>query len=385
MHKRVLITTCVVGFCSRCGTAILFPVLPYYAQGMGATPAVIGLIMAGFAGAVAVVTIPAGMLSDRLGYHKLLVFSVAFSVLPPLVCLLAINPAQLGVALVLQGVSWAMIFPTTSALATHSAPGQRTGEALGWQTMMNQLGFAIGPIMGGLLLNHYGFPVVFFVSAAISLFSLTFVLSRLNTIRLSKKVENEKNVSWGWLKTGGVVAGLLAIFFLGLNQHAVTTFVPLYVEGFDMGETQSGIILAVLFAGSTVARIPGGKLSDKVGRRPVVSLGLVLGCISVALLSCTDFLFGLAIEAFFCGVGLGLVVVAGYAMVADLGPPGMRGLVMGVNSACAHISMAIGAVSMGMVAEAAGYNMMFRVCASIPLLGLLIFLGLSRNRDTIRR
>jgi MFS family permease len=385
MHKQILVITCVAGFCSRCGTAILFPVLPYYAQEMGATPATVGLIMASFAGAAAVVMIPAGTLSDRMGYHRLLVFGIAFSVLSPLICLLATSPAHLGLALVLQGISWAMIFPTTSALATCSASGQRTGEALGWQTMANQLGFAIGPIMGGLLLNYCGFAVVFYVSAAISLFGFAFVFLRLNTIRLNGGVKNEKNISWGWLKTGGVIAGLSAIFFLGVNQHAVTTFVPLYVEGFGMGEAQAGIILAVLFAGSTVARIPGGRLSDKVGRKPVVSLGLFLGIISTVLLSFTDSLFGLVTEAFFCGVGMGLVVVAGYALVADQGPPGARGLIMGINSTCAHVSMAIGAVSMGMVAEVTGYDVMFRVCAIISLLGLLIFLGLSRRCDVVRQ
>jgi len=81
---RALITLCVAGFAANVGFGLLFPILPLYAEGMGASPAEIGLTVAGYSYVTAVALIPFGILSDRVGHRRMLIAGLLISSLAPL-------------------------------------------------------------------------------------------------------------------------------------------------------------------------------------------------------------------------------------------------------------------------------------------------------------
>jgi MFS family permease len=73
-----------------------------------------------------------------------------------------------------HGLACASFFPAASALAVNTAAPERWGEALGWFTTSTQSAMVAGPLIGGLLLSHYGFGVAFYSCSAMPLLGLIF-------------------------------------------------------------------------------------------------------------------------------------------------------------------------------------------------------------------
>lgn len=378
--RQTLITLCLASFAGNVSFSLLFPVLPYYAQGMGASPSQVGLVIAGYSYVTAIFLVPFGMLADRLGHRRMLIAGLALYTSIPLLYHLAGNLTQLGLVRAFHGLACAVFFPAASTLAIESAPSERWGEALGWLTMATQSALVIGPALGGLLLNHYGFEAAFYGCSVIPFVGLISVLFRLTTSQTATIKIRISSTSWSWLRRSAVFAGLVAPFFFTIGSGTILTFMPLYSQGLGINETMAGIIIATVYIGSALLRVPGGKLSDKIGRRPVILLGLAISFATMILISYTNSFSGLMIAAIFYGIGMGIAMPAAYALVADLTPPEMRGLSMGLTSGFLHAGLALGPTTMGVVAATSNYATMFRACSLSLILGIIVVLSLIGKR-----
>jgi MFS family permease len=377
---RALITLCVAGFAANVGFSLLFPVLPFYAEGMGASPAEVGLTVAAYSYITAVALIPFGILSDRVGHRRMLIAGLLVSSLAPLLYPLAGNLAQLNFVRAFHGLASAMLLPPAVALVLNSASPDRSGEALGWFGTATQSALVLGPALGGLLLGHYGFKAAFWSCGVVPLLGLIFVLFRSNAIQPIARREAPTGSSLRWLKQPRVFAGLVAPFFFTMGSGTILTFMPLYGEVLGMGATEAGVLIAALYGGSALFRLPGGKLSDKIGRRPVILAGLAISGIAIILIPFVNVFSGLIAVLISYGVGMGIAMSAAYALVADLTPPDMRGLTMGMTTSFLHGGLALGPTIMGIVASMSNYATMFRACSLSLVLGFAVVFGLTQRQ-----
>ncbi len=298
----------------------------------------------------------------------------------PLLYPLASNLAQLGFIRAFHGLACAVFSPAAIALALDTSTQDRCGEALGWFTTATQSALVVGPAMGGLLLSHFGFKVAFYSCSIIPSLGLIFAISRLTTLQPAEAKEVLSRGSWSWLKQPTIFAGLMAPLFFTLGSGTILTFMPLHSQNLGIAEARAGIIIATVYIGSALLRVPGGKLSDKIGRRPVIPLGLMVSFAAMLLISFMNSFSGLIAAAIFYGVGMGIAMPASYTLVADLTPPEARGLTMGITSGFLHSGLALGPTVMGIVASVSNYTTMFRVCSSSLILGLIVMLGLTQKR-----
>jgi len=345
-------------------SAFCFPSYPITLKGWG-------LILASYSYVTAIALIPFGILSDRVGHLKMLTIGITLYTLVPLLYPLASDLTQLGLVRALHGFSCAVFFPAAITLALDTSTQDRWGESLGWFTTATQLALVVGPALGGFLLNYYGFAIVFYSCSAIPLVGLIFVLFRLTTIQPAGGRKAASTASWKWLKQPPVFAGLMAPFFFTIGSGTILTFMPLYSQGLGIAETGAGIIIATVYVGSAFFRVFGGKLSDKIGRRPVILL---------ILISFMNSFPGLIVAAIFYGVGMGIAMPAAYALVADLTPSELRGLTMGLTTSFLHGGLALGPTIMGIVASVSNYATMFRACSLSLILGIIVILGLTQRR-----
>jgi Arabinose efflux permease len=379
-NRQALITLCLAGFAGNVGFSLLFPVLPYYAQGMGASLSQVGLILASYSYVTAIALIPFGMLSDKVGHHRMLIAGLALYTLVPLLYPWASNLSQLGFVRAFHGFACAVFSPASIALALDTSNQDHWGEALGWFTTATQFALVVGPVLGGLLLSHYGFEAAFYSCSIIPLLGLIFVLFKLTTIQPTSTQEVLSTSSWSWLKQPKVFAGLATPLFFTIGSGTILTFMPLYSQSLGINEVGAGIIIATVYIGSALLRVPGGKLSDKIGRKPVILLGLLISFAALILISFLDSFSGLIAAAISYGVGMGIAIPASYTLVADLTPPKLRGLTMGITSSFLHGGLALGPTIMGVVATMSNYTTMFRTCSLSLILGLIVVLGLTRKQ-----
>lgn len=376
-----LLVSYIIGFVGYAGFSLLFPVMPLYAKSAGASVSQVGLVIAVYSYVAAVTLIPFGMLSDKLGRRTLLIIGLALFAVAPLLYPLATSPEQLILFRAIHGLASATFIPAASALIVDLAPQAQRGEALGWFTASTQLSFVVGPITGGLVLNYYGFDAVFYACSAISLLGLLFLLCRLGDIPQKPTSEAAESSSWKWLRQRHIFGGLLAPFFVAVGSGTIVTYVPLYIRDFGISEVGAGLIITTLYASSALLRAPAGKLSDKVGRKPVILSGLALSAIAIAFTSLFHSLSPLMVTAIFFGIGMGVAMPASFALVADLSSPERRGLTMGMTSSFLQAGIAIGATVMGIVAEISSFEVMFLSCALSLTLGLFLILSLTRGHS----
>src|SRR5256885_12290233 len=146
------VTLVLAGFLARSGYQMArSPVLPRFAQDLGAAPELLGLIFAASTITGVVIKLPAGALSDVLGRKRMMLLGCLFFAGPPFLYPFVHSAGALLALRFLHGVATAIFSPVASAfVADLSARGR--GQKLGWFASANDLGGTVGPLLGGLLL-----------------------------------------------------------------------------------------------------------------------------------------------------------------------------------------------------------------------------------------
>jgi MFS family permease len=106
--------------------------------------------------------------------------------------------------------------------------------------------------------------------------------------------------------------------------------------------------------------------------------------LSMLLISFTGSFPGLITLAISYGMGMGIAMPAAYALVADLTPPEMMGLSMGLTSSFLHGGLALGPTIMGVVAAMSNYATMFRACSLSLILGIIVVISLTGKRRWVQ-
>lgn len=177
-----------------------------------------------------------------------------------------------------------------------------------------------------------------------------------------------------------VFAGLIGPLFFTISSGTIFTFMPLHSQALGISETMAGIIIATLYLGSTLLRVPGGKLSDKIGQKPLILLRLAISFATMLLISFAVSFPGLFTLAIFYGMGMGIAIPSAYALVADLTPNEMTGLSTGMISSFLHGGLALGPTIMGIVASRSDYTSMCRTCSLSLISGIIIVVSLTGKR-----
>ncbi len=369
----------IVGLCGHIGWSILFPVVPLYADSFGASVAIVGLVVGVSSYVAALTMIPFGFLSDRVGRRVIMVVGLLASILAPLLYIVVSTPLQLILVRGIHGLAVASFIPPANALVVDMSPPERRGEALGWFTTAIMVGFIIGPISGGFLLNSFGFDAAFYACSASALIGLLFILPWLRRMPGKPVPMEAGESSWGWLWQRRAVGGLLTVLFIVFGSGTMVAFLPLYGGTMGITASQAGIIITAMYGSSALLRAPAGVLSDKIGREMVILCGFI---ISAAAIACFSFLTSfplLMVAGIAFGFGMGLAMTASFALIADLASVNARGLAMGAANSSLQAGLAIGATAMGGVAAVAGFESMFGICGAVLAAGLIVVFFLVRH------
>jgi len=152
MIKKVFPVLALSIFSSMLGVGIVAPLLPLYAEKMGATGIWIGTIFAGFSISRAIVMPIVGKLSDRSGRKVFLAVGLFTYAIISLGYIWAGNPFQLTLVRLIQGVAAGMVIPIAQAYVGDISPEAEEGK---WQGYFNLSGFN-SPPLGAF--NVFGIP-----------------------------------------------------------------------------------------------------------------------------------------------------------------------------------------------------------------------------------
>lgn len=377
------------------GQGVISPVLPLFAEELGVGAAVIGLTLSFFALARLILNVPLGLLSDRYGRRVLLITGPLVTSVGMIGSGLAGDIYQLLAWRFVAGAGSAMYMTGAQIYLADISTAATRARFMGTNQGALLLGVSIGPAVGGTVAEFWGLRAPFHVVGAFALIAMVYAYLRLpETRHLAESAPTPEPAAAGaprprraWLTFAlsrdflAVAAVTLAIFFT--RTAARQTIMPLLASarlGFSAGA------LGALFTAMSVVNMlliaPASFIADRYGRKAaIVPSGLVVaGSLLLLGMSSTTLVF--VVASMILAVGTSIAGPAPAAYAADIAPPHLRGLGMGMYRSSGDIGFMIGPPLLGLVADATSYGWALAVNAALMGATALLFLA---ARETVQR
>jgi MFS family permease len=372
--RRNLLTLFAAGLFYWSGMASLLPTLPLYVEDIGASKQQIGVVMGSFAIGLLLCRPQLGKLADKRSRKLVLIIGAMVAVIAPLGYAVVKSLPLLMLLRAFHGVSLAAFTTGFSTLVADLAPSEKRGEIIGYMSLVNPVGMATGPALGGYLQSEYGYLPLFIFAASAALICLACV-SQVSCPVVSKKdnITGEDIKLWQVLISPRVRIPTLIMFLVGLAFGTLSTFVPLFIKSIQI-DFNAGLFYSTAAITSFSSRLLMGRVSDRIGRGLFVTIGIICYSISMFLLwqanSRGSFLFAALIE----GIAGGMMIPSIVTMMADRSQPQERGRVFALCIGGFDVGIAIAGPVLGSVAERMGYRSMFGFASFLTFVAIFIFM-----------
>ena len=402
-----LIVVSIATFMLLLDITIVNVALPAIERDLNADFADLQWVIDAYALTLAAMLLTGGSLADLYGRRLIFVIGIAIFTVASLLCALAGTPTMLNLARALQGIGGAFMFATALALLASAYQGRDRGTAFGVWGAVTGASVAVGPLVGGVLVDGISWEAIFLVNLPIGIGAIALALAQVQ----ESHAPSGGRIDWPGLLTfsgglfalifglirgnpegwgsplivaclvGAVVLGVafvlaervsdhpmldlslfskpafdgasVAAFVLSASMFSMFLYLTLYIQNI-LGYTplESGLrFLPVTLLSFFVAPI-SGKFAERVGIRWFLGAGLA--CVGVGLLlmrglepgdDWTALLGGFLVA----GAGIGLVNPALATAAVGVVEPQRAGMASGINSTFRQVGIATGIAALGAI------------------------------------
>jgi len=365
------------------GFGIIIPILPYYAQRLGAGGLGLGALLGVFSAMQFVATAFLGRTSDRVGRRPILLATMLCNALGYVLFAAAHSYPVLFLARVVSGFAGGNISAAQAYIADITTPVERS-RGMGIIGAAFGLGFIIGPAVGGLSAHYLGPSAPGLVAAGLSLLNFVSAYAVLpESLREEHRTEREM---WDFSHIGAAIRNprlaplMLAWALAPFAFSGYTVALPLWA-GVTLGwrEQQLGWFFTVI--GATAAVVQGylfGKLATRFGDRALLvagGFGMALGIAAVPGLDTSGALYAWTVVLAFSNSIFG---PAATGLVSVFAEPTEQGTVLGAAQALGALGRLLGPVVMGQVYDASR-PAAFLVAGAVMAIGGLVCLRVPRS------
>ena len=341
-----------------------------------------------------------GYLGDRFGYKRVYLITLVIFTIGSGLCAAAWSNNSLVVARVIQAIGGGMMMPISMAMLFRIIPRERMGMALGMWGIAAMAAPAIGPTLGGYLVDTFSWRTVFTINLPVGVIAVFLSMLALEETPGNPKIKFDrvgfilsttgcfflllalsKGQEWGW-DSYSIVSLLIAAFFLlvlfivwelqfpepmldmrllknpilaiSLGSTSVMTvglfagifLIPIYAQNL-MGLTpmETGLLMMPMAVVSGIMMPISGRLFDKIGAMP-------LGIVGVSIIAVTTYqLHNISLDTSFRwvqvmlavrAVGLGMIMMPLTTAGMNTVPPALTGRASALNNLCRQISASFG-------------------------------------------
>jgi MFS family permease len=319
--------------------------MPLYLKDLGSSIPQIGLFFTISQIVPLFLQVLGGWVSDTLGRLRAIAIGSVFGVIGFVPLILADSWGWLVMAVAIGSVARALVGPSFDAFIAEHSSEENRGKVFGISQTIFMIVAVVGPPLGGWLAEDYGFKLMLLVAGGFYLFA---ALMRIGMAREAARTETtRKKLSFDGLKSnlgtmfglmfsGGLITWiLLTDGFRDVSFQLSGNLFPIYMQDIG-GLSIQQIAWATSLFGlcMMLVTIPGGWLSDKVGERVGIALGMVLMSGALFLLISipqgNQFLYfvGWAMA----GMGVGVSTPAYQSLISKAVPQHLRGMAFGLFS-----------------------------------------------------
>jgi multidrug resistance protein len=339
------------------GFGLIIPLLPFWAEHLGANPFDVGLLLTVYALAQFVCTPILGTLSDRYGRRRVILISLGIEVLAFALTALASSLPLLLLARVIGGIG-ASNLGSAQAVVSDVTPPQKRAAGMGMIGAAIGMGFVIGPVLGGLFSSH-GSPLPFWIAMGLALLNALLVLFLLPETRgrqagVSFRKGGLNGLVSGWSKAihQREIASLVLVNLLYTlafsGMEAVFALLTQHTLGWSA--VQNGYLFT--YIGIIVVLMQGGllrRLVKRWGERSLMLAGLFLLSLGLLLLVWSSSLALLLLATGILSLGDGAVTPTSCALLSLVTPADEQGKILGVSQGLGSLGRTIGPLLAGVL------------------------------------
>jgi MFS family permease len=357
------------------------PVLPIFTGYLGADPSGVGFIASVSAFTGVLISVPAGILADRLGKRRMLVFSAIIFSTAPFLYLFVTNIWQLALIRLYHGLATAIFIPVSMAMVSDIFRKER-GEKIGWFSTSTLLGRFLAPLVGGGIIGALVFSPGISYKVVYLVCGIAGIITLLLSFKIPYTAEIQKEArSWqetfrvfrtvvsnrGIVITSAVEAAIL--FAYGTFE----TFLPLYSLKIGLSAYEVGIFLSSQVITLAIMKPLMGKFSDRHGREAQIFFGALTGSLCIGSFSLFNSFIPLLFLSILFGFSLSVVTSATSAFIADLSVAEGRGSAMGILGSIMDIGHTTGPLVSGIIAAYFGISKSFIGASVVLVVAAFIF------------
>jgi MFS family permease len=346
----------------------------------------------GFAVGISTVTgiffkMPAGALSDVIGRKRTMLIGLVIFAVMPFAYLFIDNYQTLVIIRFLHGLATAIYGPVSMAVVADVA-GARKGELLSWFSSVTIIGNLLGAPLGGLILNNGeggptlgAFQTAYLVSGFAGLMALILAAGVLKGDGHREKHHSLGEAFARFCSGIKEVASDRRVVITSnmeglqnMTMGALEAFLPIYaVTVAGLSTFQAGLLWGVQVVATILSKPIMGKVSDRHGRKPLISVGMVLCAVSFAAIPMLHDFYLLSLAALIFGLGEALVTSSSAALIIDLCQEKHFGAAMGTFGTLFDIGHASGPILAGLLIAQLGYQSAFLIMAALLLIAIPVF------------
>ncbi len=313
---------------------------------------------------------------DRFGRKLSLLVSGLALVTAPVFILLAGSLAYLPLIRLVQALGLALYPLAANTLIADLSPVARRGTVLGLQRMIIITALITGPPTAALIIEQYGFQVLFLLLAITGIAGMTPLLAIREPVR-TRTVVPGLNGFQSVLASRPLRLLISSTAACGLAYGVLLTFLPLYAV--RVGIDNFGLYFAVFAFSGLVSAVVAGRLSDAFGRRTVLVPSLALFGLGILYLSVLAPGLAMVVSAVAAGIGYSASLTLLVTWVVDAAGRKLRAASLGLFENGIDVGITVGSFAFGSVIALMGFGFAFSTSGVLLLLFAVLIATLDRG------
>nr|WP_285505235.1 MFS transporter [Actinokineospora sp. NBRC 105648] len=368
------------------GFGLVAPALPSFARSFEVSVTAASIVVSAFAFARLMFAPVSGRLVTRFGERWVYLTGLSIVAVTTGACAFVDTYWQLIVLRMLGGTGSTMFTVSGVALLIHLAPPTMRGRASGLWSTSFLLGNVAGPLVGGsLIMISLRAPFLVYSAALMVAVGLVWLLLRHST--KVKPFKDDSTVVFPLrqaFRDSGYRAALASSFVNGWAVFGVrVSLIPLFItEVLRRDGTFAGTALSVFAAANVVTLLFSGRLSDRIGRKPLVLAGLLLSAAGTSWIGFTRTVPEFLIATVVAGLGTGILTPPAQAAVADVIGTARGGQVLATYQMAADVGAILGPFVAGVLADEFSFGLAFLVTGGLAVVAVLVWVP---ARETLNR
>jgi len=372
MKRRIFQVLFISVFASMLGFGLIEPLIPIYAESLGASGLWIGIIFASFMISRALFSPLIGRMSDKAGRRKFILAGLLSYTILSVAYLFAQSAPALAAARFLQGITSALVVSVSMAYIAEISPHGEEGRYLSIFNLALFLGMATGPIIGGTISHYSSISYAFLSMGALSLFAFFLVLKTLP--ELQHDGERPEPIHYREILKDPTVRAVT--IFRAANAVGVSGFMaffPLFAAGLGINTMGIGLLVSVNLLMLSLFQPYFGKMADLHDKVRMVTLGTAVFSLSLVLMGLSKSFTALFAVNLLMGIGGAVSMPAATILVVKAGKTMGMGTVLGIFNTAMSIGQATGPILVGALYGRMLTGHIFILIGAMNLLASLVF------------